>query len=126
VRLKTRYFHNVVLRFRKSIQTECLGAVSVEDADYEEIEKGMTKCSNYLHDKAMEGGTAVPEPAELLTDIDMLVKWRGNVDARSKALVKKRQSTDAAATLGDEGVFAERRFAYHWAVTRDRYRLTPR
>jgi energy-coupling factor transporter ATP-binding protein EcfA2 len=91
-------FSKVVLRFRKSIQTERLGAVSVEDADYDEIEKGMTKCSNYLHDKAMEGGTAVPEPAELLTDIDMLDKWRGKVDARSKALVKKRQSTAAPPT----------------------------
>ena len=90
-------FARVVLRFRKSIETTRLGAVSVDEDDYDEIDKGMTKCSNYLHDKAMEGGTAVPEPAALLADIDAFEKWRGMVDARSKALEKKRKAVAAAA-----------------------------
>jgi energy-coupling factor transporter ATP-binding protein EcfA2 len=90
-------FCRVVLRFRKSIETTRLGAVSVEEDDSDDIEKSMTKCSNYVHDKAMEGGTAVPDPAELLADINELDKWRLKVDARSKALVKKREKAAAAA-----------------------------
>jgi hypothetical protein len=89
-------FAKVVLRFRKSIETTRLGAVSVAEDDYDEIDKGMTKCSNYLHDKAMEGGTAIPEPATLLADIDALDKWRDKVDARSKALEKKRKAAALA------------------------------
>ncbi len=88
-------FSKVVLRFRKSIDTLRLGAVSVDEGDYDEIEKGMTKCSKYMHDKAMEGGAAVPEPAVLLADIDALDQWRGKVDARSKALEKKRKAATA-------------------------------
>jgi len=88
-------FGRVVMRFRKSIQTDRLDTVSVDDGDYDEIEKGMTKCSNYVHDKATEGGTAVPQPAELLDDINALDKWRIKVDSRSKELKKMR---DAAVT----------------------------
>jgi energy-coupling factor transporter ATP-binding protein EcfA2 len=88
-------FGKVVMRFRKSIQTDRLDTVSVDDGDYDEIEKGMTKCSNYVHDKATEGGTAVPQPAELLDDINALDKWRAKVDSRSKELKKMR---DAAVT----------------------------
>jgi hypothetical protein len=85
-------FGRVVMRFRKSIQTDRLDTVSVDNGDYDEIEKGMTKCSNYVHDKAMEGGTAVPQPAELLDDINALDKWRIKVDSRSKELKKMRDA----------------------------------
>jgi hypothetical protein len=93
-------FSKVVMRFRKSIQTDRLDAVAVEEADYDEVEKGMTKCSNYVHDKATEGGTAVPDPSELLAGINALDKWPAKVDARSKVLVKKRQTAAAAASPG--------------------------
>ena len=96
-------FCKVVLRFRRSIETTRLGAVSVEEDDCDDIEKGMTKCSNYVHDKAMEGGTEVPDPAELLADINALDNWRGKVDARSKALVKKRQTAAAATPVASPG-----------------------
>jgi hypothetical protein len=90
-------FSKVVLRFRKSIDTLRLGAVSVDEGDYDEIDRGMTKCSKYVHDKAMEGGAAIPEPGALLADINALDQWRGKVDARGKALEKKRKTAAAAA-----------------------------
>jgi hypothetical protein len=40
----------------------------------------------------MEGGTAVPQPAELLDDINALDKWRIKVDSRSKELKKMRDA----------------------------------
>jgi hypothetical protein len=66
--------------------------VSVEDDDYAKITAGMSKCSNYAHDKAMIGGVAVPEPDELLADIQALDEWRAAVVKRSEETVKKRKA----------------------------------
>ena len=82
---------NVVIRFRKSIETQRLSGVIVEDADYEKIYQGMSKCSNYAHDKSMTGGVAVPDPDELLADINFLEEWRSKTQARSEETAKNRK-----------------------------------
>ncbi|WP_177420463.1 hypothetical protein [endosymbiont of Lamellibrachia barhami] len=51
----------------------------------------MSRCSNYAHDKAFIGGVAVPEPDELLADIQELETWRGEVEKRSKDALKRRK-----------------------------------
>ena len=84
-------FGEAVLRFRKGIETQRLAMVQVEDTDYEQINAGMSKCSNYAHDKAMMGGVAVPEPDELLADINALEAWRTTVDQRNQATRKRRK-----------------------------------
>jgi len=89
-------FRSVVLRFRKGISTQLLAGVEVDDADYSVIEAGMTKCSNYAHDQALLGGTAIPEPDELLADINGLEVWRTEVVKRSEG-VRKRRTTSSAA-----------------------------
>lgn len=82
----------VILRFRKGVETERLVGVSVDDEDYSQINEGMSKCSNYAHDKAMIGGVAVPDPDELLADILALENWRKKVEERSKETAKKRKA----------------------------------
>ncbi len=52
----------VILRFRKGVETQRLAGVVVDDDDYAQVNAGMTKCSNYAHDKALMGGIAVPIP----------------------------------------------------------------
>jgi len=81
----------VVLRFRKSVETQRLAGIVVEDADYAQVNAGMTKCSNYAHDKAFIGGVAVPDPNELLADINALDSWRRTVEERGKATAQKRK-----------------------------------
>lgn len=81
----------VVLRFRKGVETQRLAGVVVEDDDYAVIEKAMAKCSNYAHDKAMEGGVAMPEPDELLADIQRLEDWRAKTHERGELTAKKRK-----------------------------------
>ena len=81
----------VVIRFRKGIETQRLAGVVVEDADYAQVYSGMKKCSNYAHDKALHGGIAFPEPDELLADIVALDDWRKSIDERSKNTAKKRK-----------------------------------
>jgi len=80
----------VVIRFRKGIETQRLSEVLVNDDDYFKVDAGMTKCSNYAHDKAQFGGVAVPEPDELLEDILSLEKWREEIEQRSKDTRKRR------------------------------------
>lgn len=82
----------VVLRFRKGVETQRLVEVVVGDSDYSQVDSGMTKCSNYAHDKALIGGVAVPEPDELLTDIMALETWRAQTEKRSGETAKNRKS----------------------------------
>ena len=87
----------VILRFRKGVETQRLAGVVVEDDDYAQVNAGMTKCSNYAHDKALLGGVAIPEPDELLTDIMALETWRAQIDKRSGETAKKRKTGPIAA-----------------------------
>lgn len=81
----------VILRFRKSVETQRLSGVFVDDNDYALVYSGMTKCSNYAHDKAQMAGIAVPDPDELLSDIQSLEDWRCAVESRSKVIAKNRK-----------------------------------
>jgi len=85
-------FRQVVLRFRKGVETQRLREVVVEDVDYTLIDNGMTKCSNYSHDRASVAGVAVPDPAELLEDINTLDDWRKAIEQRSQEVRKKREA----------------------------------
>jgi hypothetical protein len=96
-------FGKVVVRFRKSIMTDRLKGVLVDENDYPEVQAGMTRCSNYAHDKAMDGGSATPTADELLSDISALEKWRGIVVARSKALIKMRDGAISASLAAKAG-----------------------
>lgn len=84
-------FGSVVIRFRKGVETQRLKQIKIEESDYIVVDKGMTKCSNYSHDKALMGGIAVPEPDELSKDIEMLESFRSEIVERSKTLVKSRK-----------------------------------
>jgi Uncharacterized protein conserved in bacteria len=85
-------FQNVVLRFRKGISTQPLVRVEVSDDDYQTIEQAMTKCSNYPHDQGALGGLAIPEPDELLADINALDDWRISVGRRADDVAKRRKA----------------------------------
>jgi energy-coupling factor transporter ATP-binding protein EcfA2 len=81
----------VILRFRKGVETNRLAGVMVEDEDYAQVNAGMSRCSNYAHDKALIGGVAVPEPDELLSDILALEDWRKKIEDRAKITQQRRK-----------------------------------
>lgn len=89
-------FRKVVLRFRKGVETQKLREVLVEDSDYNQVNAGMTQCSNYTHDRAELGGVAVPDPDELLVDIMALENWRVQIESRSEKVAKKRKENKRA------------------------------
>lgn len=88
----------VVLRFRKGVETQRLAGVVVDDEDYAQVNAGMTKCSNYAHDKALQGGVSVPDPEELLEDITALEKWRAHIEKRSAETAKMRKAAPGTTT----------------------------
>lgn len=85
-------FCSVVLRFRKGIEANRLSGVVVEDSDYATVERWMSKCSNYAHDEALLGGVEVPDPEELLADINALEEWRAGAQKRGESVSKKRKA----------------------------------
>ncbi len=97
----------VILRFRKGVETQRLAGVVVDDEDYAQVNAGMKKCSNYAHDKALLGGVAVPDPDELLADIAALETWRAQIEKRSVETAKKRKAglgaTAAPAAVATSG-----------------------
>lgn len=91
----------VIIRFRKGVETQRLAGVIVDDDDYAQVNAGMSKCSNYAHDKAMMGGVAIPDPEELLTDILALESWREKVQKRSEDTAKKRKAGPKPIAVSD-------------------------
>lgn len=82
----------VILRFQIGVETQRLVCVTVDDEDNAQLNAGMSKCSDYVHDKVMIGGFAVPDPDELLTDILAKKNWRAKVHKRSEETAKKRKA----------------------------------
>lgn len=75
--------NEVVLRFRKGVETNRLKKVAVEPDDVVAITAGMAKCSNYTgHDGAQEANVAPPSPDQMEVDINALEAWRKSVVVR--------------------------------------------
>lgn len=97
---------SVVIRFREGVETNKLIEVVVEHSDYAAVERGMTKCSKYAHDKAALGNVAVPLPAELADDITALELWRKAIEARSTKTRKLRKQA-LTGSGGDASVTSD-------------------
>jgi energy-coupling factor transporter ATP-binding protein EcfA2 len=75
-------FNKTIERFRKSINTLSLRQVLIEPGDQEEVNRGMTKCSNFAHDNPLEAGTSVPPPEDFLADIEALHAFKDRIQRR--------------------------------------------
>lgn len=58
-------FNNSVQRFNPAIQTQRLKRAAFTQELYQEVEKGMSKCSNWVHDRASGLGEEIPTPEQL-------------------------------------------------------------
>lgn len=87
-------FGDVVIRFRKGIETHRLKdvATDIKREDCILIEDGMTKCSTITesHDAPSDARSAMPNPDELLADIKILSEFREDIDSRRKAAKSKK------------------------------------
>ena len=84
-------FNGVVQRFGEGVSTQKLKAVVVTDDDYKQIEAGMSKSSKFEHDAASPvGRLPIPDPEELLADIENLETFRVAVDKRNRQGIPAR------------------------------------
>jgi hypothetical protein len=75
----------VVERFRQAVQTKQVAYLSdITEQDCSELEAGMTKSSRWMtgHDQAPAENAPVPDPPELLQDIEVLDEWVKRIKKR--------------------------------------------
>ncbi|HGF7721255.1 TPA: AAA family ATPase [Enterococcus faecium] len=63
--IEENLFNNSVQRFSPAIQTQRLRKALFTKELYLEVERGMTDCSNWVHDRAAGLGENIPEPEQL-------------------------------------------------------------
>ncbi|MCT1798356.1 AAA family ATPase [Aerococcus viridans] len=63
-------FNNSVQRFSPAIQTQRLKSALFTKDLYQEVENGMSNCSNWVHDRAAGLGEAIPTPEELIAYLE--------------------------------------------------------
>ena len=79
------FLADVVQRHRRAVNTQGkihkLASITSEDCDL--IEEIMTKYSCYEHSQSLEAPSELPEPEELLLDIDKLLDWHSEFTKRA-------------------------------------------
>lgn len=85
--------NDTIQRFRPSIETVRLKQVAVETGDYVVIDNAMAKCSTYMegHDSAAAINSAMPPPADIEADINVLADFQKTVTARREAARKQAE-----------------------------------
>ena len=76
-----------VERYRSSVQTLRVRQLAdITDADCRQLEAGMTKCSKWLpgHDQSAADNAPLPEPNEVLEDIEALEGWVKTIRKRRR------------------------------------------
>ncbi|MBK7666660.1 MAG: AAA family ATPase [Sphingobacteriaceae bacterium] len=71
-------FNEAIQRFSPSIQTKRIGKMKYTPELYKEIEKGMTDCSNWVHDQARAINTPTPKVNKLETYLSEFTEFAGN------------------------------------------------
>lgn len=75
--VEEQMFGGTVKRFQRSIKTQNLRSVSVEDTHAKAVYDGMTRASYFAHEGGMEAPPILPEHQEFLQDIvDLETTWR--------------------------------------------------
>lgn len=84
-------FNQSVKRFRRSVETQRLSSVLVDDTDVYAISQGMTRCSCFTHEGGAEAPPPLPTPDEFSVDIEILGNTVDRIKARLKAVDERRK-----------------------------------
>lgn len=84
-------FAGTVKRFQRSIKTQNLRSVTVEDPHAKAVYDGMTRASYFAHEGGTEAPPALPEPKEFLQDILDLEAAAKAIADSSKAAMERRE-----------------------------------
>lgn len=84
-------FNKSVLRFRKSVKTGNLKEVAIELDDWPTVDKGVTRTSNWCHDRARGQGNASPIPQEVVDEVATIRAFLAKLKERRKDVDKARK-----------------------------------
>lgn len=73
--VEERLFKKVVQRFNKSVQTQRLNQIKINQELIEEVNNGMNESSKWLHDTAPGINPSVPNNEKLKNDLNLLEKF---------------------------------------------------
>ena len=82
---------STVRRYRVSVETTRLKAVSVDDADASAVYNGMTRCSKFTHEGGAEAPPALPDPGEFAADVEELAAYAKKLEDRAKETEARRK-----------------------------------
>jgi len=84
-------FNQAVKRFRRSVETQRLSSVLVEDTDVQEVSLGMSRCSQFTHEGGAEAPPPLPAPDDFIADIEMLGTTIDRLMSRLKDVAARRK-----------------------------------
>lgn len=73
--VEERLFNGVVQRFQREVKTQSLRGVRITPELVEAVDRGMTRCSEFVHDAPVGTRTTVPSRGTLEADLDQLVEF---------------------------------------------------
>jgi energy-coupling factor transporter ATP-binding protein EcfA2 len=85
--------NDAIQRYRASIETKRLMAVTFDSNDYATIDQAMAKCSTHMtgHDSAGAIGSAPPTPQEIDADITALHQFAKAINKRKESVRKQAE-----------------------------------
>lgn len=90
-------FANVVVRFRRGLETKRLAEAVITDEIFVSIYRGMTAVSAYTgHDKPVAAGASPPDPALMRQHLIDLIACLGVIKAESAIVTKRREKLEKA------------------------------
>jgi hypothetical protein len=88
-------FAGVVTRFQQEVATLRLRSARVEQADYEAVHQGMTRCSKFSgHDRTMEAPPDLPKFERIEADLETLRTFATERNTRKSALEKENAAAE--------------------------------
>lgn len=90
-------FANVIVRYRRSVETKRLAGAVLDDAFVKRVYDGMTAISEYTaHDRPAAAGAMWPDPSTIKQHLDDLTTTMAAVETESKAVAKRREKLEKA------------------------------
>jgi len=91
-------FYNVVQRFRPSVMTQNLRYVEIKEDDFIKIDRSMTKCSVWMHDRAAAKNQPFPTPSSIWKSIEEIESYSEDIRMRLKTVEKERKKLSKPPT----------------------------
>lgn len=85
-------FSQVISRFHKEVKTLSLKGAYLDNDDFAKVTFGMTRASNFCHDRASGQQVVWPNHEEMRTEVQTFREYFAKCQQRSKVIAKEREA----------------------------------